>query len=303
MIIDLEKPVVAAGAPVFRLLSDALGVEALGIDGSRPQDDHAIAALAAALDQHGVVLMRGQTLTPDQHIAFSRRFGALQEVAQKQYQMPGKPHIYVIGNVVENGHAVADPSVGRLWHSDQSFLQHPALGSVLYGVECPDEGADTLFANMYAAWEALSPARQEELQELRAVHSFSEYYEALRQRDPTQPVLTGERRALYPDVVHPLVRQNPRTGRKALYFNPGYVTAIIGTTAAHGEALMRELTEHCSRERFVHAHKWRPGDLLMWDNLGVIHKGTPFDTDRYVRRMHRTTIAGNADVYRASLLH
>ncbi len=302
MIIDLEKAPVVSASPVFRLLSDALGVEAVGIDASRPQADHVIAALAAALDQHGIVLMRNQTLTPDEHIAFSRRFGALQEVAQKQYQMPGKPLIYVIGNVVENGRAVADPSVGRLWHSDQSFLQHPALGSVLYGLECPPVGADTLFANSYAAYEALSPARQTELEGLRAVHSFADYYEGLRQRDASQPVLTSERKAMYPDVVHPLVRQNPRTRRKALYFNPGYVTQILGVSDAESDALIRELTEHCTRARFVHAHKWRSGDLLMWDNLGVNHKGTPFETERYVRRMHRTTIAGNADIYRASLL-
>jgi taurine dioxygenase len=302
MIIDIEKAVVASGAPVLRLLSDAVGVEAVGIDASRAQEDHTIAALVAALDQHGIVLMRGQTLTPDQHIAFSRRFGVLQEVAQKQYQMPDKPEIYVIGNVVENGRAIADPSVGRLWHSDQSFLQHPALGSLLYGLECPQEGADTLFANMYAAYDALPPSRQAYLEGLRAVHSFSEYYEGLRQRDATQPALTNERRAMYPDVIHPLVRRNPRTHRKALYFNPGYVTAILGTGEKEAESLMRELTEHCTRERFVYAHKWQPGDLLMWDNLGVIHKGTPFDTERHVRRMHRTTVAGNADLYRASLL-
>lgn len=302
MIIDLEKPPVTTSTPVFRLLSEALGVEALSIDASQPQEDHVIAALAAALDQHGIVLMRNQTLTPDEHIAFSRRFGALQEVAQKQYQMPGKPLIYVIGNVVENGRAVADPSVGRLWHSDQSFLQHPALGSVLYGLECPPCGADTLFASSYAAYEALSPDRQAYLEGLRAVHSFADYYEGLRRRDSTQPVLTGERKAMYPDVVHPLVRQNPRTRRKALYFNPGYVTQILGVSDEESQLLMRELAEHCTRPQFVYAHKWRAGDVVMWDNLGVAHKGTPFDTEHYIRRMHRTTIAGNADVYRASLL-
>ncbi len=226
-----------------------------------------------------MLLFRGQTLDPDAHIAFSRRFGALQEVAQKQYQMAGKPEIYIIGNVEENGRAIGDPSVGRLWHSDQSFLPHPAIGSLLYGVDCPEQGADTLFANMYKAYDALSQELQWRIERLHAVHSFSEYYEALRDRDPTQPELTDSRRALYPDVVHPLVRRNPRTGRKALYINPGYATAIVELPGPEGTQLLRDLCEHCSRDEFVYRHKWQNGDLLFWDNLAVNHKGTPFDTD------------------------
>ena len=249
-----------------------------------------------------MLLFRGQVLDPEAHIAFSRRFGALQEVAQKQYQMAGRPEIYVIGNVEENGRPIGDPSVGRLWHSDQSFLPHPAIGSLLYGVECPAEGADTLFANMYKAYDALPPELRRRIEHLHAVHSFSEYYEALRDRDPTQPELTDSRRALYPDVVHPLVRRNPRTGRKALYVNPGYAIAIAELPGQEGEQLLSELCEHCSRDEFVYAHNWRNGDLVFWDNLAVNHKGTPFDTDRYVRRMHRTTVAGNPEIYRASLL-
>jgi alpha-ketoglutarate-dependent taurine dioxygenase len=301
MTIDLAEKH-SAPALTLRPLSRALGVEVVGFDAAAAASDATITALRDALDEHGVLLFRGQRLDPDAHIAFSRRFGALQEVAQKQYQMAGKPEIYVIGNVEENGRAIGDPSVGRLWHSDQSFLQHPAIGSLLYGVTCPEEGADTLFANMYKAYDALSPQLRRRIERLHAVHSFSEYYEALRDRDPTQPELTDGRRALYPDVVHPLVRRNPRTGRRALYVNPGYATGIAELPGSEGEKLLQELCEHCSRDAFVYAHKWRNGDLLFWDNLAVNHKGTPFDTARYVRRMHRTTVAGNADIYRASLL-
>ena len=224
-------------------------------------------------------------------------------MAQKQYQMPNKPFIYMIGNLTDGeGRQLADPSVGRIWHSDQSFLPHPALGSLLLGVECPEEGAETLFASMYSAYDALSEELKQRIANLHAVHSFSEYYEALRGRDPTQPPLTDARRELYPDVVHPLVRRNPRTGRRALYINPGYAIGLVEMPGEDGMNLLEHLCDHARDERFVYAHHWRPGDLLFWDNLGVNHKGTPFDTDRYVRRMHRCTVAGDAASYQASLL-
>jgi alpha-ketoglutarate-dependent taurine dioxygenase len=303
MAIDLAEKHLAGPALILRPLGPALGVEVVGFDPTAVLSEAAIAALRSALDEHGVLLFRAQTLDPDTHIAFSRRFGALQEVAQKQYQMAGKPEIYVIGNVEENGRPIGDPSVGRLWHSDQSFLPHPAIGSLLYGVDCPAEGAETLFANMYKAYDGLSPEVRQRIEHLHAVHSFSEYYEALRDRDPTQPELTESRRALYPDVVHPLVRRNPRTGRRALYVNPGYVIGIAEIPGPEGQELLQHLCEHCARDEFVYAHKWRKGDLLFWDNLAVNHKGTAFDTARYIRRMHRTTVAGNAAIYRASLLN
>lgn len=285
-----------------RPLSPALGVEVRGIDASAPVDDATIAVLRRLVDDHGVLLLRGQAIDPDTHIDFSRRFGPLQEVAQKQYQMPGKPFIYVIGNVVENGVQVSDPSVGRLWHSDQSFLPHPAIGSLLYGVECPPEGADTLFANMYRAYETLPDDVRERIEHLHAVHSFSEYYEELRHRDPTQPVLTDSRRAAFPDVTHPLVRRDPASGRRALYINPGYATRIVELPEDEGRDLLEFLFTHSRRDDLVYAHRWHAGDLLMWNNLAVNHKGTEFDTVRFVRRMHRATVAGDAATYRASLL-
>jgi len=300
MTVDLQD--IADTSLTLRPLSPALGAEVSGLDVAHDVSDATIEALRDALDRYGVLLFRDQVLDPEAHIAFSHRFGALQEVAQKQYQMQGRPLIYVIGNVEENGRPIGDPSVGRLWHSDQSFLQYPAIGSLLYGVECPPEGADTQFANMYAAWDALPDDLRRRIESLHAIHSFSEYYEALRERDATQPELTDSRRALYPDVVHPLVRRNPRTGRKALYINPGYAIGIAELPGPQGERLLHELCEHCVAERFVYAHRWRARDLVFWDNLAVNHRGTSFDEKRWVRRMHRTTVAGSPTVYAASLL-
>lgn len=292
-------------APVLDVvpLPAALGAEVAGLDLSQPPSEAVVTALRGALDRFGVLLFRGQHLDPDQHIAFSRALGPLQEVAQKQYQLANNPFIYVIGNVQEGGKQVGDPSVGRLWHSDQSFLPSPAYGSVLFGVQCPAEGADTLFANMYAAYEALPADVRERIGDLHAVHSFREYYELLRHRDPTQPELTDARRNAFPDVVHPLVRRNPRTGRLALFINPGYAIGIKELPGAEGEELLAFLCAHACKPEFVYAHQWRDGDVLIWDNLAVNHKGTEFDTARYVRRMHRTTIASTPDAYAATLIH
>jgi len=283
-------------------ISSAVGAEVRGLDLSRPLPEFVIAAIRTALDDHGVLLFRNQSLSPDVQIGLSQRFGPLQEVAQKQYQLAGQPFVYVIGNVEDNGRAIGDPSVGRLWHSDQSFKPYPAFGSILYGLQCPAEGADTLFANMYSAYHALTSATQARIETLHAVHSFQDYYEMLRDRDPTQPPLTDERRELYPDVEHPLVRRNPRTGRRALYINPGYATGIVELPGKEGASLLEELCHHAQREEFVYVHAWHEGDVVFWDNLAVNHKGTAFDTKRFIRRMHRTTIASDEAAYRATLL-
>lgn len=290
------------GPATVRPLSDAVGGEVVGIDAAEPLSPAVIDGLKAAWDHHGLLLLRGQKLDPDAQIRFSQYFGPLQEVAQKQFQMQERPLIFIIGNAEEGGRRVADASVGRLWHSDQSFIPHPALGSMLYGVQCPPEGADTLFANSHTAYETLPAATRARIEKLHGVHSFTWYYESLRERDPSQPPMTPERAAKYPDVLHPMVRRHPRTGRKALYVAPAYMKGIAELPGEAGHALMEELFAHQTRPEFVYAHKWREGDVLMWQNIGVIHVATSFDMERYTRRMHRTTIAADAEEYRLSLL-
>lgn len=286
----------------MRCLKGCVGAEVQDINLSAEMPEGAFAWLRDALDRQALLLFRGQSLSPDELIAFSRQFGPLQEVAQKHYQMEGKPEIYIIGNAQEGGRRVADKSVGRLWHSDQSFIQYPAMGSLLYGHQCPAEGADTLFANMFMAYDALPEETKQRIEGLHALHSFAQYYELLRERDPSQPPLTDERRTAYPDVVHPLVRKHPRTGRKALYVNPAYATRIVELGEAESRALLDQLFEFQVRDDFVYRHKWREGDVLFWQNIGLLHKGTAFDESRYTRRMHRTTVAALPDDYARSLL-
>jgi len=293
---------VTIGPLVFAPLSPVVGAEVRELELTVDLDDGAMDAIRDGLDRFGVLLFRDQHLDPGDQVILTKRFGRLQEVAQKQYQMRDHPFVYVIGNVEENGRAIGDPSVGRLWHSDQSFIRHPAFGSLLYGVTCPEEGADTCFANMYCAYETLPADLRDRIEHLHAVHSFADYYQALRQRDSTQPPLTDARRSQFPDTIHPLVRRNPRTGRKALYINPGYAIGIVEMPGAEGAALLEQLCAHARQDDLVYAHRWRNGDVLFWDNLAVNHRGTAFDTARYVRRMHRTTVASDADAYASTLL-
>jgi taurine dioxygenase len=289
------------GPVTVRPLSATVGGEVVGLDLSRPLDRDAVDGLKAAWDRYALLLFRGQALEPDAQIAFSRHFGPLQEVAQKAYQMQGRPEIFIIGNAEEGGRKVADSSVGRLWHSDQSFIPYPALGSALYGVECPPEGADTLFGNSYTAYETLPEATR------RAWRACTDPQLRLllrgpRQRDPSQPPLSDERRRAYPDVLHPAVRRHPRTGRKALFVNPAYMTGFAELPGDEGTELMEELFAHQIRPEFTHAHQWRAGDLVMWQNVGLIHVATSFDMERYTRRMHRTTIGSTPEEYRLSLI-
>lgn len=284
-------------------LAPSLGGDVSHVDLAQPLSEATIAALLTAVQTHGVLVFRGLALSPDVQVSVSRQFGPLQEVAQKQYQMDGRPEIYIIGNVVENGRAIADPSVGRIWHSDQSFIRHPAFGSLLYGVECPPAGGETWFSSNFAAYEALDSSMQEQLETLSAVHSFAEYYNELRTRDATQPELTDERREKFPDVIHPIIRRCSLTGRKALYVNPAYTTRIQGLDEHESRKLLDALFAFQQSEEFLYVHSWQAGDVVMWNNLAVNHKGTAFDTSQYVRRMHRTTIAATADDYAATLLN
>jgi len=284
-------------------LAPALGGKPVDVDLSEPISPSLAAQLRDAAQEWGVLVFRGQSLSPEAQIAVSRQFGPLQEVAQKQYQMAGRSEIYIIGNVVEHGRAIADPSVGRIWHSDQSFIRQPAFGSLLYGVECPPEGGETWFSSNFAAYEALDNELKARLEALSAVHSFVEYYNELRTRDATQPELTEDRRRQFPDVLHPIVRRCPLTGRKALYVNPAYTTRIEGVDEREGRDLLQFLFEHQRREEFLYVHAWQVGDAVMWNNLAVNHKGTAFDTRKYLRRMHRCTIASTPEEYAATLLN
>jgi taurine dioxygenase len=280
----------------IRPLSDVLGAEVIGADLARFDDDAQYARIHQALLDYGVLAIRDQHMTPEQHTAFSRRFGELEIHVLDQFLLPDHPEILRVSNKAVNGQPIGLQDAGNEWHTDLSYQTNPALGSLLYALEIPPQGGDTLFASLYAAYDALTDAMKARLDGLRAIHAYAQYHERSRHkaRGQTRSDMTDAQRAQVPEVSHPLVRTHPETGRKALYLSPGLTVGIEGLNEA-GQALLKMLNEHATQAAFTYRHRWQLHDVLFWDNRCTLHLATSYDP-RYTRHMHRTTIKGDRPV-------
>ncbi len=280
----------------IRALSDGVGAEVVGLDLAVPLADEDIATIRQAYFENSVIVFRDQQLLPAQHIAFSRRFGELAIHVVDQFLLPGHPEILVLSNRKrEDGTPVGFEDAGRYWHSDVSYAEEPALGSMLYALEIPPEGGDTLFADMCRAYETLPDETRRRIAGKRAIHSYTRNTKKLESAAGSRPVITDGQKARLKDVTHPMVRTVGDTGRKALFVNPGFTYAVEGMTPAESDALLQELFDHSTLPEFIFTHKWRNGDLLCWDNRSVMHHATLYDT-RHARHMHRTTLKGTRPV-------
>ena len=277
----------------IRPLSDALGAEITGVDVNALADGDFRKIHQAHLD-HCVIVLRDQHLTPDQHIAFSRRFGDLDYQVLDQYSLPGYREILVLTNKVVEGKPAGLADAGRRWHTDMSYNEVPPLGSLLYGLEVPPEGGDTKFTNLYAAYDALSEATKKRIAGLRGIHDYVRHYKRADDLSGGQRAkLTEAQMASLKQAIHPIVRTHPETGRKALYVDEGHTVGIEGMDEAEAKPLLKELYEHAIKPEFVYAHKWRQYDVVFWDNRCVLHQAQPYDAGKYVRYMHRTTVKGD----------
>jgi taurine dioxygenase len=272
-----------------------LGAE-IEIDLSRPPSDEEFAAIEAAFHRHSVVFFRNQELTEEQHIAFSRRFGELEIHVLKQYLHPRHPEILMVSNVIEDGRPIGIADAGRYWHSDLSYVPAPSRCSLLYAREVPVADGrvlgDTLFASAAAAYDALPEATKRRIAGLKAVHRYGDRYARMQASGGVRAPLTDEQKRQTPDVVHPVVRTHPATGRKCLYVNEGFTVAILGLPEDESQGLLAELTAHAVRPDFVYRHNWRRGDLLMWDNCATQHLAVGDYALPQRRLMHRTTVRG-----------
>jgi taurine dioxygenase len=270
-------------------LKGRFAAEVGNVDLSKPIDDNTFQAIRAALLDHSVLVFHGQRLSNERHIAFSRRFGALEVHAARHYVLPEHPEILVLANRGEKGTAPIKDG-GAYWHSDMTYTAKPPMGSLLYALEVPPEGGDTLYADMAAAYAALPEATKRCIATLKAVHRYADRYRK-QQAKTNRPSLEATL-ATMPDAVHPVVRTHPEAGRKALFVSEGFTVAIVGLPEAEGRVLLDELNAHATRPEFVYAHKWRAGDLVIWDNRSTMHRATDYDDARFARTMHRTTVAG-----------
>lgn len=292
---DLNTTDIAnAPAQVFevRRVDAPFGAEVVGLDLAQPLNATDFTRLHRAHLDHHVLVLRAQRITPDEHVAFSRRFGPLQIHVQKKFQLAGHPELLVVSNIKENGEPIGLGDAGHYWHSDLSYKEKPSLGSLLHAQELPREGGDTLFADQHAAYDALPEPLKTQLATLTAEHSYLAKYEELRARSPWRPALTQAQLDEVKPVVHPIVRTHPETGRKALFVSEHFTTRIVGLPEAESRALLELLFAESTKPEFQLRHRWQPHDIVFWDNRSVLHlaAGTP-DTER--RKLYRTTIEGS----------
>jgi taurine dioxygenase len=286
-----------------------LGAEISGVDLSQPLDDDRFARVAEAFFDNEVVFFRNQKISPEQQIAFTRRFGVLEQHVRKESRLEAHPEMLILSNIVrDDGTPIGSQDAGRFWHSDLSYKREPSLLSALYALEVPVQDGrvlgDTGFASATAAYAALGEETKQRLQGLRNVHSYRYYRTKNAQAQKAEAAAGGrmvqehapseQQLASVPEVEMPVVRTHPVTGRKALFVNEAHTSRLVGLPPAEGEQLLEELCRHVARPEFRYTHHWRAGDLLMWDNCAVQHKAT-FDYALPLRRlMHRTTVRGSA---------
>ncbi len=276
----------------IRPLPGSFAAEVVGLDLNQPLHEEDFRRIHRAHLDHHVLVFRDQRITPEQQIEFSRRFGALEIHVLHQFHLKGHPEILIVSNIVEDGQPIGLGDAGYFWHSDLSYKEKPSLGSMLLAQELPSEGGDTLFADQHAAWEALPPALQARVRDLKAEHSYLAKYEELRERSPWRPKLSDEQVAQVKPAVQPVVRTHPETGRLGLFVSEHFTTRIVGLPEAESRALLEELYRYATLPQLQYRHRWQPHDMVFWDNRSVMHlaAGCP---DHLRRRLHRTTVQGD----------
>ena len=282
----MSQPALKPQAAPFTLmpLAPAIGAELFDVDLAKPLDDAALAAIRAALLEWKVVFFRDQDITTDEHLAFARRFGDL-EVHPFAPQKPGYPEVLAITHDKD--------SKGRenVWHSDVTWRECPSLGSVLRAVEVPEVGGDTLFSDMYAAYDNLPDRVKEKIDGAVAVHDFAHFRNMMRKRGKSEAEIEEMNRK-FPMVEHPVVRTHPETGRKGIYVNAAFTQRIIGMEKAASDAMLAFLYAQAATPEYQCRFRWRKNSIAFWDNRACQHYAVS-DYWPAVRRMERVTIIGD----------
>lgn len=274
----------------FRPLSHALGAEVLGLDISKPIGDREFDEVHRAFLRYSILLFRDQHVTREQHIAFSRRFGELDDNDRSPDTDPKYPELTIVTTRPKpDGKPSESRYTGRLWHSDLCHSLTPAMGSLLRCLEKPEVGGDTMFANMYMAYDTLSDGMKKLLEGMHGIHMRSRKFDTL----------SAERAAFLArqrPVAQPAVRVHPETGRKTLYLGEK-VKQFAGLTPEESAPLLGFLNKHAVKPEFVYRHQWRQHDIVMWDNRCTMHLALgDFDMNQ-IRHMERTTIKGTPSGY------
>ena len=280
-------------------LSVGFGLEAHGVDLSQPLSDAAFAEIEDAFFDGQVLAFRHQWLTCQQFLAFARRFGPPEPHVIDQFHHPDDPNILILSNVEIDGEPQGLADAGTYFHTDYSYLAAPARATMLYSIEVPEVGGDTLFANQYAAYDDLPAAMKAKIEPLRAIHHYGNRKIAEGEDRMAASMLTAEQKQKMPLITHPVVRRHPVTGRKALYAVSGTSYGIVGMPDDEAVALLDELAARATQDKYVLRFSYGVGDVVIWDNASLLHSATLTDPE-HARTLWRITVkepvpAGHAE--------
>jgi taurine dioxygenase len=270
-------------------LSPGFGLETSDVDVARPLPDAQFESLERRFFEGQVLVLREQKLTPAQFLAFARRFGPPEPHVIDQFHHPADPNILILSNRRKDGQPVGLADAGTYFHTDYSYLQVPARATMLYSIEVPKTGGNTLFANQYAAYDDLPEAMKRRIAPMIAVHHYGNRKVEERMSRVAASPLTDEQKAKMPLITHPIVRSHPVTGRKALYAVSGSSYGIVGMPEDEAVALLDELAAHSTQPKYRLSYAYRVGDVVIWDNASLLHSATLTDPDD-PRTLWRITI-------------
>jgi taurine dioxygenase len=279
----------------LRKLSYPLGVEICDVDVGKPMSEQSFGEIYRTFLDNGILLFRNQDITREQHIEFSRRFGELdRHESLPRDRRKDHPELLMVTNEPKTDGSPSDTKyTGRQWHSDMSFTTEPSLGSLLRSFAVPEVGGDTLFANMYLAYDTLSDGMKKLIANLHGIHLSGTRKLA---NDNTGIDRMQEQKKLNPPVAQPVVRVHPETGRKALYIGEK-VKRFDGLTDEESRPLIDYLVRHATKPEFVYRHMWRKNDILVWDNRCTMHQALGDFDETQLRHMERTTVLGTPSGY------
>jgi len=275
-----------------------LGHEVKGVD-LRDLDDATFEEIEATFDKYGVIVIRDQFLTPAEEVAFSRRFGRLDRFPYEQFNMPDQPEVIVLSNILQDGRPIGMNDAGRYWHSDMWVTDCPPRGSILFAQEVPHRDGeplgDTHFASTTHAYSTLADDTKAKIEKLHATFSTLLYKKFVGHDQPRdvyiKEIIKASEQSVDTEITHPLVRAHPRTGEKCLFVVEGVIERIVEMNYEEGQALLSKLLAHITQPEHVYRHRWRVGDVVMWDNYSALHRATGGFELPLRRLMHRTTLS------------
>ena len=281
----------------IKKLHPLFAAEVTGVGLDKPLDADVLSDIESAWQKYGVLIFRQQSITDQQQVDFSRNFGELEIFPQADNRSSQVPEIFRVTNVGNDNRIRPIDTEGAkystliwVWHTDSSYRRIPSKGAVLHAIEVVKKGGDTLFSNMYDAYEQMPQKLKNRITGLKARHSF-----LYSRKQKNLPPMERNEAAQVPPIDHPLIRRHT-DGRRSLYVSATYMERIVGLKEQESRQLIDELMAWATQDRFIYRHHWRPHDVLMWDNRWTIHVVEPFDHGSERRVMHRTSIAGTEPV-------